>query len=80
MFELTGNYDQDIKLAEGYHSADPNRVKLNAIDTNLRGDGSIRFNYNLYDAQGNWLKTVEVYPQFEDSQMATEKLQSELAE
>jgi hypothetical protein len=77
-FKLSGDYQQDLRTAETYHKVDSKRVKLQSISLNCVGKESIQFHYNIMDKQGEYLKTVTIFPQFEDSQLATEKIQAEL--
>jgi len=77
-FKLSGDYQQDLATAETYHKVDSKRVKLQCIDVNCVGKESIQFHYNIMDEQGNYQKTVTVFPQFEDSELATEKIQAAL--
>jgi len=77
-FKLSGDYQQDLATAETYHKVDSKRVKLQSISLNYAGKESIQFHYNIMDEQGNYQKTVTVFPQFEDSELATEKIQAAL--
>ena len=77
-FKLSGDYQQDLTTAETYHKVDSKRVKLQSISLNCVGKESIQCHYNIMDKQGEYLKTVTIFPQFEDSQLATEKIQAEL--
>jgi hypothetical protein len=77
-FKLSGNYETDLAMAETYHKVDSKRVKLQSISLNYAGNESIQFHYNIMNEQGKYQKTVTVFPQFEDSELATEKIQAEL--
>lgn len=77
-------YAAQVNEAESYHAAEATNthfIKLSVIDVGLAGGGTIRYSYNIYSKLGNeYISTIHVFPQLEDSQDATLKLKAALIE
>lgn len=75
------NYDKEIEAASNYLDLPKEaakRVSLQCIDKGFIGGNLVRYHYNLHAKTGQYLETIEVFPDFEDKTLASQKVLSAL--
>jgi hypothetical protein len=74
------SYDTEIAQASNYLDISEElapQVRLQSIDKNFIPN-TTRYHYSLYTPDGAYIKSVEIFPQLEDKETATQKVMSEL--
>lgn len=75
------NYHDEIKAASNYLDLPlyaASRVRLQSIDKGFVGGNLVRYHYNLYSENGRHLGVIEIFPDFEDQLLASQKVLSAL--